>query len=606
MKVFLFLQILLLALFGVLFLAPDQSHAESNGQGVYINEIMWEGSHSSFYDKWIELYNDSNEIVDLSGWSLASDCSSDQTVFAEIPNEKYIAPKQYFLISHNEKDANYTGDHQSILNIDPDVVDSRFHYNKSHLKIYLCNHGRESIDYIGDGRSFFPTKNPQTSAYRTVFDLNSGDKINSWGFSSDILAREHLDPNSAEYATPQNSGTPKIDSIGLSSNAFERGSDFNLSFAYNVSDQQNDLEKVTVDLRDNDQIISTLSYPFGQTNFSFSAQDFCPKVSIRFIDQNGLFTKQNFDLTCYQKSAQIKFYEVLPHPSKIDWNHDGANNTKDEWIELVNFSGEKINLEGWIIKDESGKSYVINNQDIAPEGFLTIYGLESKISINDSGETLYLLDPSGKTVDLLKIPSSSSKKDTSFALWGSRWHWTNTPTPGAVNIISQSSSTKSLNPQDEIEGKKIILNGTIIDVDRTTVCLKVSNQIIEIKLKDDPSGLMAGQDVSVNATIFNNSSPILVAASSDFKIKKSASASSSNKSVSPGQMSESQTTIIKKIIKHNSKITLKSNYRLKPLVLSSQTERGSPSVNYQRFLLLFIGILSFMIIILLYDFYCRE
>ncbi len=420
------------------------------------------------------------------------------------------------------------------------------------------------------------------------------------------MQRKNLDDFANEYATPGGYGMSLI-SLDLRENKIEFGSSINLKFDYIFYDPSKTITTVLVKLKNDDQIIAQSQADFTTEEFLFGRLIDCPQnAQISFYDSDQLIFQKDFSLTCYQRSSQIKFYEVLPHPSKIDWNRDGIKNTKDEWIELVNFSNKKVDLNGWMLQDKSGKTYTIKNETIDPENFLAIYGLESKISINDSGETLYLLDPTGKVVDFLKIPSSSSKKDASFALWGNRWHWTNTPTPSAVNIISQSSSTKSLNPQDEIEGKKIILNGTIVDVDRTTACLKVSNRIIEIKLRDDPTGLMVGQDVTVNATIFNNSSPILVAASFDFKIKNSKTASSRAESVSLGQVSESQTTIIKKIIKRNARISLQSNYRLKPLVLSSQTDRGSASINYQRFLLLFIGILSFMIIVLLYDFYCRE
>ena len=40
---------------------------------VVINEIAWAGSTDSANDEWIELYNTSNQTVDLAGWVIEDD-----------------------------------------------------------------------------------------------------------------------------------------------------------------------------------------------------------------------------------------------------------------------------------------------------------------------------------------------------------------------------------------------------------------------------------------------------------------------------------------------------------------------------------------------------
>jgi len=42
-------------------------------QTMFINEIAWAGTEASSSDEWIELYNTSEEPVDLSGWTLTFD-----------------------------------------------------------------------------------------------------------------------------------------------------------------------------------------------------------------------------------------------------------------------------------------------------------------------------------------------------------------------------------------------------------------------------------------------------------------------------------------------------------------------------------------------------
>lgn len=44
--------------------------ALSWSQTIVINEVAWVGTAASHYDEWIELYNPSEEAVDLTGWTL--------------------------------------------------------------------------------------------------------------------------------------------------------------------------------------------------------------------------------------------------------------------------------------------------------------------------------------------------------------------------------------------------------------------------------------------------------------------------------------------------------------------------------------------------------
>lgn len=63
---------------------------------VVINEVAWAGSTDSANDEWIELYNRSNQSVDLTDWIIEDDGA---------PNYKLagsISPHGYFLIEKNE------------------------------------------------------------------------------------------------------------------------------------------------------------------------------------------------------------------------------------------------------------------------------------------------------------------------------------------------------------------------------------------------------------------------------------------------------------------------------------------------------------------------
>lgn len=64
---------------------------------VVINEIAWAGSVDSSSDEWIELYNNSDQKIDLNGWSINDD-KGDSTYKLE----GTIEPKGYYVAERNE------------------------------------------------------------------------------------------------------------------------------------------------------------------------------------------------------------------------------------------------------------------------------------------------------------------------------------------------------------------------------------------------------------------------------------------------------------------------------------------------------------------------
>lgn len=64
---------------------------------VVINEVAWMGTKNSFNDEWIELYNNSDNLMNLDGWTLKA---KDGT--PEINLTGKIASKEYFLLERTD------------------------------------------------------------------------------------------------------------------------------------------------------------------------------------------------------------------------------------------------------------------------------------------------------------------------------------------------------------------------------------------------------------------------------------------------------------------------------------------------------------------------
>ncbi|MCL5017062.1 MAG: lamin tail domain-containing protein [Patescibacteria group bacterium] len=84
--------------------------------------------------------------------------------------------------------------------------------------------------------------------------------------------------------------------------------------------------------------------------------------------------------------------EFLPNPV-------GADNA-GEYIKIFNDGDKAVNLAGWKISDASNKSFSLSGT-IQPGGNLSLPYSQTKISLNNNGETISLFDAKGALVDKL-------------------------------------------------------------------------------------------------------------------------------------------------------------------------------------------------------------
>lgn len=126
--------------------------------------------------------------------------------------------------------------------------------------------------------------------------------------------------------------------------------------------------------------------------------------------------------------SAIIISELLPNPAGSD--------TAGEWIELHNASDVSQSLAGWSLKDASGKVYSFSDQSVSAHGFLVLPYSTTKISLNNSGDTIFLYDASGALADSFSY-AQTMKDDVALARGADGTiALTITPTPGKANIIS--------------------------------------------------------------------------------------------------------------------------------------------------------------------------
>ncbi len=120
--------------------------------------------------------------------------------------------------------------------------------------------------------------------------------------------------------------------------------------------------------------------------------------------------------------------EILPSPIGPD--------AEKEWIEIFNQNDFEVNLSGWQIIDTIGsaKTYTFPEKTtIPPQGFLVLSRLTTKITLNNDGDGLNLIQPDGETAQTVnygKAPRGESFNRTTE----DKWIWSKTMTKGSANI----------------------------------------------------------------------------------------------------------------------------------------------------------------------------
>lgn len=107
--------------------------------------------------------------------------------------------------------------------------------------------------------------------------------------------------------------------------------------------------------------------------------------------------------------------------SKIMPSPEGSD-TENEYVELQNKNDFEVNLTGWILRDKQGVVAEYNLTEKIPAlASLTLFRPDTKITLNNSGDGIELLNPSGKVVD--SVDFGKAETGIVYIRTGSSWKW---------------------------------------------------------------------------------------------------------------------------------------------------------------------------------------
>jgi hypothetical protein len=146
----------------------------------------------------------------------------------------------------------------------------------------------------------------------------------------------------------------------------------------------------------------------------------------------------------------IVINEILPSPEGAD--------AENEWIEIFNQNNFEVNLSGWQIRDTIGQAKTFTFPEetkISSQEYLIFSRPKTKITLNNSGDGLELIQPDGQIIDRINYGKAPQGESYNLTLAG--WFWSSIITPGELNKVP-SQAVESLEedkkPNVEKEGEE--------------------------------------------------------------------------------------------------------------------------------------------------------
>jgi hypothetical protein len=108
---------------------------------------------------------------------------------------------------------------------------------------------------------------------------------------------------------------------------------------------------------------------------------------------------------------QVRLNEVLPAPGRVDWDGDGLASHEDEWVELINLSGDPVDLADWRLEvgpaGDAGWDWRFPRPwRLAPGALGLVHRSTSALALVNAGDAVRLRRADGVLADSLSWDGS--------------------------------------------------------------------------------------------------------------------------------------------------------------------------------------------------------
>ncbi len=167
-----------------------------------------------------------------------------------------------------------------------------------------------------------------------------------------------------------------------------------------------------------------------------------PKEEILTEDKNEIEEEEEVNAnTQIVEAGWIYFTEFLADPK---------SGTENEFIEIYNSTNQIIKLDGWKLGDRV-KTITLSGE-IKPYSYRIFRNVDTKITLNNTGETVRLSSPDGNIYQEVEIPKSLV--DQSYSKFEDRWLFTTTITEGKDNILTEPAIIETKQAKSKTSASK--------------------------------------------------------------------------------------------------------------------------------------------------------
>lgn len=399
----------------------ETAEAITSPGGVVISQVQ-AGDVSE--KRFVELYNNTDEPVDITGWCLryVSDTASlsyggttsMRACFTSGSSIQHLvlSARSYILIASSQ------------LGISSDYVLSSGLGSGPSGKVYLVNTQKETIDLFGWGSA---TTNAEGNPKAYISDATVYERIQS---SPGVYSDTNNNGDDFFYSTPR--AAYSMGSIAEVEDVCQNIPEIQVLVPEGmvlIDDWQCLQEQF--DLCNNiegEQLVLAPGMEIDGDNNCF--QDACLNLP---GFQNAVPAGFQIDiqnLTCSLGILPILVTELLPNPDGDDKNN--------EFIELYNPNSVAVDLTYHVfhLSGDYTKAYGFPaGLTIEPQSYLAVYNKDMTFTLTNTLSSLRLR--SLDSIHVVDVPEySNAKSGEAWALINDTWQYTNMPTPGAENIPS--------------------------------------------------------------------------------------------------------------------------------------------------------------------------
>jgi len=431
---------------------------------VTFTEVMNNPATNENHDEYVEIYNLTQDVVDLSSWIIAD--SSNQDVLIDAGYGMRLNPNGYAVILDGSYQGNSTTydmvipDSALIIQVDGGTIASRLS-NSDNKTLFLINAAGDTVDryrYISTFDEGFSNEK---------IDLMGPNETSNWAHSLVMGGtpgfRNSVAPLEVDIGFIENSVQwPELKYLTVMQNADITIKVHNLglnSFRDTVSvrlfidlDQDSLFSPGDIIIKDSRVSSEILPGEFLTINWQLMFEQgglYNLVIELYNIDESNSLNNFYFlSVTVWDNSTKLHINEI-----KFLTQDDQA-----EWLELYNSSDRPVALYGWAIADERDTSRIDSFAFIRPgqykifasaQGLDTLYNLADSLiivlndlpSFNNSEDIIYLINPLGGWLE--QVPY---REDW---LEGEQWR---RPSLERINVQLDSRQEQNWGPSTAISG----------------------------------------------------------------------------------------------------------------------------------------------------------